>query len=859
MTGNMSTHAWMWMLAWSAATASAAAATAPTPKGVDIDRAMPTLKLVPLLASGPKDNRINIVIINRWMKGERNGYSRPEMREEFLSDCREVLRGFAPGDAKAVSPYAAYHGFFNVYALWWPSSPAWDPKDPNCLHWKHYNEIRDRLFLPWKRPGRGWVTHLAMLNSSGGGGGAGLLRDKRVGDAMIVGNDVAKLLHEFSHTAPGVSDEYTSFGMWGRGGEAANTTNDFRREGIKWRAWIDPATPVPTPYTPEYLNVVGAFEGGQHRLVNHYRPTARGCFMGAGSGDYSDHLCCVCVQRIILRSYEYVDAIDQATPAAETAAPAAGQKVRFAVRRVHPEPDTQKTRWTLDGKVLAEGRDEIELALDAAGKHEVAFSLIDQTELVRPDPPYAFRPQAEVRWAVVDGRIAAPVASPPVEPGTVATYKAGPAVATGPAPAGARKTFVLSGVAFTKAGPHAVGVARPDKDLRYAWYAADLPAHIPPAPEGMYQGSFVPKAGRRVEADAQVVANLAGQTIGKDNDLGCWLSLRAWLGGPAVEPMALSLSLAPKDPKSPRGEMKVSGKAGTTDWSGTLADGKLIVAGEGNEGGRFELAFVDCSGRADEPIARGAEFSPPRPGNYFLAAERPADGSVSGNRVGLAVTMGPPPPAREPVPPDRPAGAKLLLWLDAADVDGDGKHDATPPRRGALVGWKGKAGGVDFRDFVFYQPNRQNGLAVASWETIWLQALSQPVAGCQTMMMAYREHPLSGRGTAPWDALRPYAGRAATAERLLCDEAAKKMQGGAVYLDGRNVDPLATPNPMAFCVLTIELPARLDRPIRNTDMYWEGAIGEMLLYDGKLPAEERAAVEEYLRRKWVSGVHLDAK
>jgi hypothetical protein len=125
------------------------------------------------------------------------------------------------------------------------------------------------------------------------------------------------------------------------------------------------------------------------------------------------------------------------------------------------------------------------------------------------------------------------------------------------------------------------------------------------------------------------------------------------------------------------------------------------------------------------------------------------------------------------------------------------------------------------------------------------------------MMVAYREHPLSGRGTAPWDALRPYAGRAATAERLLSEEAAKKMQGGAVYLDGRQVDPLATPNPMAFCVLTIELPAKLDRPIRNTDMYWEGAVGEMLLYDAKLPPGERAGVEEYLRRKWISGVHVD--
>jgi len=39
---------------------------------------------------------------------------------------------------------------------------------------------------------------------------------------------------------------------------------------------------VPTPYSIKYIDKVGLFEGGVHRMAHLYRPTARGCIMGAG-------------------------------------------------------------------------------------------------------------------------------------------------------------------------------------------------------------------------------------------------------------------------------------------------------------------------------------------------------------------------------------------------------------------------------------------------------------------------------------------------------------------------------------------------------------------------------------------------
>ena len=42
---------------------------------------------------------------------------------------------------------------------------------------------------------------LAMLN--GDSGGAALNMERRVGNAMIVGNEITSFIHEFNHTAPG--------------------------------------------------------------------------------------------------------------------------------------------------------------------------------------------------------------------------------------------------------------------------------------------------------------------------------------------------------------------------------------------------------------------------------------------------------------------------------------------------------------------------------------------------------------------------------------------------------------------------------------------------------------------------------
>jgi hypothetical protein len=61
-----------------------------------------------------------------------------------------------------------------------------------------------------------------------------------------------------------------------------------------------------------------------------------------------------------------------------------------------------------------------------------------------------------------------------------------------------------------------------------------------------------------------------------------------------------------------------------------------------------------------------------------------------------------------------------------------------------------------------------------------------------------------------------------------------------------------------FCQLTFEFASKVNSSVRNTDTLWEGTIAEILLYDSILSAAERSGVEEYLRQKWLSAVHLES-
>jgi hypothetical protein len=369
--------------------------TVTTRKANQFDQSLANdIELVPLLVSGNKNNRLNLIVVNRWTKEAANSYNKPGMREAFLQLAREAaLRPLIAGDEKALAPLPNLRNFFNIYIVWWPNIPACANYNARGV-WDNYEELRERLFLPWQREGKGWATYFAMDNGNYYGNGASVSHAKRLGSIGMEGNDSKTFWHEFGHTALCLGDDYVSAGLIYR-----PASEGFQREWIPFKAWIDPQTPVPTPYNRKYLNTIGLFEGGCVRFTSVFRPTPV-CIMGCNQ--FASQFCAICKQTAYSSIYNWVSPFDAAFPARAALTLKQPGRAQFSITRIKPEPDTQKVEWRLNGKVIARDVDTVKVELGALAEYELVCSLVDKTEFIREDAPYARYPRAEKRWKIVN-------------------------------------------------------------------------------------------------------------------------------------------------------------------------------------------------------------------------------------------------------------------------------------------------------------------------------------------------------------------------------------------------------------------------------------------------------------------------
>ena len=90
-----------------------------------IDSLQKEVELIPIMINGEKDNRINIVIIDRWTADDKEPYNKPEIRDEFIKVIhKSLIDALTPGDILAQTTYASYINFFNVYDLYYSGSPS---------------------------------------------------------------------------------------------------------------------------------------------------------------------------------------------------------------------------------------------------------------------------------------------------------------------------------------------------------------------------------------------------------------------------------------------------------------------------------------------------------------------------------------------------------------------------------------------------------------------------------------------------------------------------------------------------------------------------------------------------------------
>ena len=113
-----------------------------------------------------------------------------------------------------------------------------------------------------------WDVILVLVNSTKYGGSGG---DIAVSSIHSAASEI--VVHELGHSLAGLADEYeTAYPGYPPGDGEPNVDYDYSGPGLKWAAWVEPGTPLPTPEASPYLDVVGSFEGARYLSTGIYRP-----------------------------------------------------------------------------------------------------------------------------------------------------------------------------------------------------------------------------------------------------------------------------------------------------------------------------------------------------------------------------------------------------------------------------------------------------------------------------------------------------------------------------------------------------------------------------------------------------------
>jgi len=218
---------------------------------------------------------------------------------------------------------------------------------------------------------------IVLLNDTKYGGGTGTYVIFSVG----AGPSIA--VHESGHAFAALDDEYSSSGGGACGADCPgpNTTTIADPTQIKWRLWIEPGTPVPTPEGSVPPQTIGLFEGAHYMPTGAYRPR-QNCVMRQGDTTF----CAPCGEALVLGLYAKTDPIE--TPIPEDTAVKIGPSgcVRLSYDGPKPNPNTLESIWTIDTAAAGAGTSlDVSASALGQGSHTVELTVTDKTGLVRKD------------------------------------------------------------------------------------------------------------------------------------------------------------------------------------------------------------------------------------------------------------------------------------------------------------------------------------------------------------------------------------------------------------------------------------------------------------------------------------------
>ena len=345
--------------------------------------------------NGPRSQRINIVFLSE-------GYTAAE------------LPNFAGHVATAVNylfsrePWQQYRSYCNVFRIEIASNQsgcdngtAGGARDTYFSSGFNYPTIPQLLTIEGTGPTRAYALlnqhvpeyHIPIVIVNdvkyGGSGGS-------ISVASIHSQSALVVEHEVGHSFADLADEYdTDYPIY-TPSEKPNNTAQTVRNLIKWNAWIDATTPVPTPETAAYDSLVGLFEGSMYRTTGWYRPHNNSLMRSLNRpvGNVNR-------EQFVLSIYSHVDPVDAWAPVGTSFSVNNFQRINFGVTPKQPTIGAMQTRWYLDNQLQAgAAATTLEVISDVLGNgaHTVRAQVNDLTSFVRNDPTQLL--YHDVSWTV---------------------------------------------------------------------------------------------------------------------------------------------------------------------------------------------------------------------------------------------------------------------------------------------------------------------------------------------------------------------------------------------------------------------------------------------------------------------------
>lgn len=207
----------------------------------------------------------------------------------------------------------------------------------------------------------------------------------------------------------------------------------------------------------------------------------------------------------------------------------------------------------------------------------------------------------------------------------------------------------------------------------------------------------------------------------------------------------------------------------------------------------------------------------------------------------------------------------LRLWLDGADLDGDGTIEdlSEAGLTGNLIDtWVDKSGGntataVTTERPVFV-PSTLNGNAVVRFDGSNDFFDFNAIDNIRSVFMVIKENTSSDAFLLGYTGSNRYDFNRGPESIFSPTYTSSYILNGSTYLDGTEINPLGTDMPSTYRVISVITTGDVAANTLTNDRdsagrFWNGDMAEVILYSDPLSDADRITVEDYLKDKWGLG------